>query len=147
MMTKHGLVLLPRYDYSSLPAVERLLVPGQDAHQLAQADVSAWVTNNNISISYLHADLPEDFAFDAPLLDLARSQNVPTAQMRQRRLEYRPPTLVLSGAGWPWLMTLEPVLVGFASMLILFVGRKVLARRRVTPILQSTNYEFASDRG
>ena len=68
-----------------------------------------------------------DFAFDAPLLDLAHTQNVPTAQMRQRKLEYRPPKLVFSGAGWPWLMTLKPMLVGLASVLILFVGTKVLA--------------------
>ncbi len=148
MLSKHGLALLPRYDYHSIPAVERLLVPGQDAHQLAQADTNAWTADhNNISISYLHADLPDHFVFDAPLLDLARSQNVPTAQMRQRRLEYRPPTLVLSGAGWPWLMSLQPVLVGFTSVFILFVGRKVLARRRVTPVLQGTNYDFASNRG
>jgi AraC family transcriptional regulator, transcriptional activator FtrA len=135
--TKHGLALLPDYDYNSLPAVERLLVPGQDAYQLAQADVATWMEfHSSVSISYLHADLPNKFAFDAPVLDLARTQDVPTAQMRQRKLEYRPPMLELSGAGWPWLMTLEPVLVGLASVLILFAGRKVLARRGATPVIQ-----------
>lgn len=148
MITKHGLALLPRYDYSSIPAVERLLVPGQDAHQLAQTDVDAWAaSHSNVAVSNLHADLPDHFAFDAPLLDLARSQNVPTAQMRQRRLEYRPPTLVLTGAGWPWLKTLEPVLVGLASVLVIFFGTKVLARRKATPAPQSTNYEFVGNRG
>lgn len=137
MITEHGLALLPRYDYSNVPTVERLLVPGQDAHQLAKADTTAWMAlQNNVPIRYLHADLPDRFAFDAPLLDLARSQNVPTAQMRQRRLEYRPSTLVLSGAGWPWLKTLEPVLVGLASVLILFVGKRVLTRRSTTLVLQ-----------
>jgi hypothetical protein len=95
--------------------------------------------HNSDSVSYLHADLPDHFAFDAPLSDLARSQDVPTAQMRQRRLEYRPPTLELSGAGWPWLMTLEPVLVGLAAVLILFVGTKVWARRGATSVLQRTS--------
>jgi hypothetical protein len=135
--TEHGLSLLPDYDYNSAPAVERLLVPGQDAPQLAQADAAAWMAlHNGVSISYLHADLPDHFAFDAPLLDLARSQDVPTAQMRQRKLEYRPPTLELGGAGWPWLMTLKPILVGLAGVLILWTGTRLSARRGATPVLK-----------
>ncbi len=148
ILTKHGLALLPRYDYNNVPAVERLLVPGQNAHQLAQTDTDAWLTDHSsVSVSYLHADLPDHFVFDAPLLDLARSQNVPTAQMRQRRLEYRPPTLELSGAGWPWLKTLQPVVVGLASVLIMYVGKKMLAHRKAAPAPQSTQYELVSNRG
>lgn len=135
--TKHGLVLLPDYDYDSAPTLERLLVPGQDAPQLAQTDAAAWTAlHNGVPVSYLHADLPDHFAFDAPLLDLARSQDVPTAQMRQRKLEYRPPTLELSGAGWPWLMTLKPVFVGLAGVLILLVGTRISVRRGAKPVLK-----------
>ena len=135
--TQHELVLLPDYDYDSAPTTERLLVPGQDAPQLSQADTAAWTAlHNGVSVSYLHADLPDHFAFDAPLLDLARSQDVPTAQMRQRKLEYRPPTLELSGAGWPWLMTLKPILIGLAGVLILWIGTRISARRGAKPVLK-----------
>jgi hypothetical protein len=135
--TEHGLVLLPDYDYDTAPGIERLLVPGQDAAQLAQMEAAAWTAlHNGVSISYLHADLPGHFAFDAPLLDLARSQDVPTAQMRQRKLEYRPPTLEFSGAGWPWLMTLKPILVGLASVLILWIRTRISTRRGATPVFK-----------
>ena len=126
--TKHGLHLLPRYDYNTAPALDRLLIPGQDARQLAQAGTAAWTARHStIPIVYVHADLPDHFAYDAPLLDLARNQNAPIAQAQARGLEYRPPALELSGAGWPWLLPLQPVLVGLAGILLLFVGQRAMA--------------------
>ena len=137
--TKHGLRVLPRYDYQTAPAFARLLVPGQDARQLAQADVAAWTAqHNNVPIDFLHADLPGHFAFDAPLLDVARGRDIATAKGVAKTLEYRPPELALQGANWPWLLMVEPLMVGIGVVLLLFAGQRVLARRPLfgAPALQ-----------
>jgi hypothetical protein len=51
-------------------------------------------------------------AFEAPLEDLARQTNVPTATFANKRLEYRGATLQLVGSGWPLLLMLQPLLIG-----------------------------------
>jgi hypothetical protein len=51
-------------------------------------------------------------AFEAPLEDLARQTNVPTAAFANKRLEYRGSSLQLAGSGWPLLLMLQPLLIG-----------------------------------
>jgi AraC family transcriptional activator FtrA len=41
IMTKHGLQLVPRWSFDDVPAIERLIVPGRHADQLASAELKA----------------------------------------------------------------------------------------------------------
>jgi putative intracellular protease/amidase len=124
--TQHGLNLLPRYAATNAPRYDRLLVPGKSARQLAAPALASFPGSTPI---YLHADVLDRFAFDAPLLDLARYQNVPTAQFGARRLEYRPQSLDFKGAGWPISFMLVPLLIGCTSV-ALFVILGHLVRQR-----------------
>jgi putative intracellular protease/amidase len=123
--TQHGLQLAPRWGYADLPAVERLMVPGAQARTTAAADLSAWVaTGNAAPVFYLHADAPNAFAFDAPLRDLAQQENIPTAVLDAKRLEYRPGTVQTDGADWPVWLAVWPLLLGLAGLtLALGLGR------------------------
>jgi hypothetical protein len=49
---------------------------------------------------------------EAPLEALARETNVPTAAFATKRVEYRGSSLQLNGAGWPYLLILQPLLIG-----------------------------------
>jgi hypothetical protein len=131
LTTQHGLHVLPRFDYASAPALDRLLVPGENAHALAQPEIAAWTARETgVPLTFLHADMAGTFPYQAPLLDLARAENLPAAQNMAKNEEYRPATLDLEGAGWPWIVTVTPLLAGVAGVLVLFGGLRLLARRR-----------------
>jgi AraC family transcriptional regulator, transcriptional activator FtrA len=127
--TQHGLQLVPRWGFSDAPAMDRLIVPGSVARQLAGASISAWEKNGKAAaVFYLHADQPDSFAFDAPLQDLARQENVPTSVLNAKRLEYRPGAVQTEGSSWPLWLTLRPLLVGLAGLGITLT---VSMRRRI----------------
>ena len=131
--TQNGLQIVPRWGFNDVPAMERLIVPGSQAYQLAAAEVSAWQSNGNAApVFYLHADNPNGFAFDAPLKDLARQENIPTAVLNAMRLEYRPGTIQTEGSSWPLWLTIRPLLVGLASLTITLVTSRRLRRLPLT---------------
>jgi hypothetical protein len=102
--------------------MDRLIVPGNQARQLAAPAVSAWEARGSAApVFYLHAGTPEQFAFDAPLTDLARQENIPTAVLAAKRLEYRPGTVQTAGADWPLGMMLGPLLAGLVSLVLTVV--------------------------
>jgi hypothetical protein len=110
-----------------------LIVPGSQARQLTAAEVSTWQSNTTTApVFYLHADNPDAFAFDAPLQDLARQENIPTAVLNAMRLEYRPGTVQTEGSSWPLWLTIRPVLIGLASLAITLVISKRLHRPSLT---------------
>lgn len=131
--TQYGLQLVPRRGFNSVPAMERLIVPGSQARELAAADVNTWELNGNPApVFFLHADTPTRFAFDAPLQDLARQENIPTAVLDAMRLEYRPGTVQTEGSGWPLWLTLRPLLAGLVSLAITLVISRRLRRQPLT---------------
>jgi putative intracellular protease/amidase len=131
--TQYGLQLVPRWGFNDVPAMERLIVSGSQARQLAAAELSAWQSNENAAqVFYLHADNPNGFAFDAPLQDLARQENIPTAVLNAMRLEYRPGTAQTEGASWPLWLTIRPLLIGLASLAITMVISRRLSNRPLT---------------
>jgi hypothetical protein len=124
--TKYGLQIVPRWDFKDVPTVARLIVPGSQARQLATVQVNAWESNGNVAKAvFLHADNPNGFAFDAPLQDLAHQENIATAILDAKRLEYRPGTLLTEGSGWPVWLTMRPLLIGLASLAItVFISKR-----------------------
>jgi AraC family transcriptional activator FtrA len=134
--TKHGLHLFPRYDYQNTPTIQRLLVPGEDAYSLAATETTVWGDEpKSVPLIYVHADLPERFAFEAPLLDLARTQNIPTAEMAAKRLEYRPTTMVLTGENGWGLLLLIPFGIGLGGVLLLMVWKWIMINRNNQRVL------------
>lgn len=119
--TKHGLQLVPRWGFGDVPAVDRVIVPGSQARQFAADSISDWQSNGSATpVFYLHADQPDSFAFDAPLQDLARQENIPTAVLNAKRLEYRPGTVQTEGSGWPIWLAMRPLLVALAAVAVTF---------------------------
>ncbi|MBI1280563.1 MAG: DJ-1/PfpI family protein [Anaerolineaceae bacterium] len=137
--TQYGLQIVPRWGFNDVPAMERLIVPGSQAHQLAATEISAWQLNGNSApVFYLHADDPDKFAFDAPLKDLARQENIPTAVLNAMRLEYRPGTMQTEGSAWPLWLTIRPLLVGLVSLALTILISRRLRRLPMTRISDLT---------
>jgi hypothetical protein len=129
--SRYGLQFVPRWDVGTLPSVDRLLVPG--GMSSAQTKASLTVVEGRIAapIARVHDSARPRFAFEAPLEDLAREENVPTAAFATRRLEYRASSLQLVGAGWPVLLTLQPALIGAVGVgLVRWITRRYDRRRQ-----------------
>jgi transcriptional regulator GlxA family with amidase domain len=113
IVTSHsGLQLIPHWDVAALPSVDRLLVPGGPSTATTNASLAAVEGQIAAPIVRLHDSPQPRPAFEAPLEDLARQTNVPTATFANKRLEYRGATLQLVGSGWPLLLMLQPLLIG-----------------------------------
>ncbi len=75
------------------------------------------------------------FAFDAALEDVARRQNVPTAEFAAKRLEYRAAP-ALRGRGWSRVGTLyRPLLLGLLALVVVVVLERLILRR--PPVLRA----------
>jgi putative intracellular protease/amidase len=130
--TQHGLQIVPRSGYSDVLALERLIVPGSRARELTAADLSAWELGEAAApVFYLHADTPDQFAFDAPLRDLAQQENIPTAVLNAKRLEYLLGERQTEGPRWPVWLTMRPLLAGLGGLVLaLVIGRRWPRRAR-----------------
>jgi AraC family transcriptional regulator, transcriptional activator FtrA len=110
--SQYGLHLIPHWDVAALPSVDRLLVPGGPSTEATNASLAAVEGQIAAPIVRLHDSPQPRPAFEAPLEDLARQTNVPTAAFANKRLEYRGASLQLAGSGWPLLLMLQPLLIG-----------------------------------
>ena len=110
--TQYGLQIVPHWDVAALPSVDRFLVPGGPNVAATNASLTAVEGRIEAPIVRLHDGGQPRFAFDAPMEDLARSQNLPIAAFANKRAEYRGASLQLAGAGWPVLLMLQPLVIG-----------------------------------
>ncbi|MFC3452085.1 DJ-1/PfpI family protein [Amycolatopsis speibonae] len=122
IQSRHGLTFAPRGKPAAAD-LDRLIVPGADAATRHVAD-----RYSALSPVYLHA--APGFPFDAVLEDLVRTTDTATTRWTARTLEYRTEHLSLTGAAWPWTITLRPFGLAVLGLLAAF-GIRALYRRRV----------------
>jgi putative intracellular protease/amidase len=124
--SRHGLTFAPRADLASAaPRLDRLVVPGADAARREAAEGLS--LPEGLVPMYLH-DQP-GFAFDAALVDIARTRDVATARWVAKTLQYPTSDPRLSGPAWPWGLTLRPILLAAAAIAAV-LGIRFLGRRR-----------------
>jgi AraC family transcriptional activator FtrA len=126
--SQRGLQLLPHWGAEALPPVERLLVPGGPDVAAMETSLAAAEGRIKAPITRIHAGEAHRTAFEAPLEDVARDQNLPSAAFAAKRMEYRGSALQLAGPGWPLLLTLQPLLIGIAGVALawwLLNGRRL----------------------
>jgi hypothetical protein len=127
--SRHGLTFAPRAELATAaPGLDRLVVPGADAARNAAADGLS--LPEGLTVVYLHGQ--PGFAFDAVLGDIARTQDVATARWVAKTLQSPTTDPRLSGAAWPWTLTLRPILIAAAAVTAA-VGLQLLRRRRSAP--------------
>ena len=99
--TRHGLHLVARSGSAEWPASAEVLVPGREDDQR--------------------------FPFDAALEDVARRQDIPSAEFAAKRLEYRS-VPALRGRSWATIGVLyRPVLLGLVALLLVFALKRLIS--------------------
>jgi len=119
--SRHGLFLVPRWDFATAPALDRVIVPGARP-PVADAGLRRWARDQHgLDVEYLGdlgvAGALEPFAFDRTLADIARRESPAVARWAARGLEYTVAPAVLQGAGWPFGTALAPVALGALGLL------------------------------
>jgi hypothetical protein len=98
--------------------------------QAAEGRISAPITR-------IHEGEAQRTAFEAPLEDVARDQNLPSAAFAAKRMEYRGAALHMAGPGWPLLLSLQPLLIGAAGVaLVHWLTRRVSRHRQARRLPQ-----------
>jgi hypothetical protein len=121
--SRHGLFFVPRADVrSAADRIDRLVVPGADAARRHDVDPAGF----RGAAEYLH-ERP-GFAFDAAVIDIARTIDVATARWTAKILEYPTDGVELAGQSWPWQLALRPIALALAGLAI-GIGLLRLVRR------------------
>ncbi|MFM1654651.1 DJ-1/PfpI family protein [Brevibacillus sp. B_LB10_24] len=133
IVTKHGLILLPRYEMSHLPKLDKIIVPGTEAKRLAESEIKAWnKVGNGQELQLVHSG-SNRFLFELQLEDLAKQEDVLTAAHAVRRLEFRANDFQLEGKSFP-LETYADLLLTLAGALLIafFIDRRFISKRKGT---------------
>lgn len=116
--TKHGLTLLSRHTMSTLPALDKMIVPGTQAKSLAVEEINLWnEQGNGMELQFVHS--PHRFLFEAQLEDLAKEEDLLTAKHAVKRLEFRANDFHLEGKPF----SLET----YGALLLTLIGSVLIA--------------------
>jgi transcriptional regulator GlxA family with amidase domain len=130
IVTKYHLNVVPRYQMSNAPKLDRMLVPGTEAEILAAEKVKQWNTKgSHVAPEFIHSGSADRFIFDAPLEDLAKQEDVLTAKYGAKRLEYRVTTLNFAGNPFSYEAFGAQILLILAALLVAYyVDRRFIRK-------------------
>lgn len=131
--TKHHLTLLARHQISNAPELDKMIIPGGDAKSLAAADVRLWSEKGNAKETLLiHGDSPNRYAFEAPLEDLAKQEDLLTAKHAVKRFEYRADGIHLEGKPFPFETYFDLFVTSLLALLAAFcMDRKFIMKKTI----------------
>jgi AraC family transcriptional regulator, transcriptional activator FtrA len=126
--TKHHLNILARQQTSNAPKLDKMIVPGGDAKTLAAADIRLWSEKGKAKETLLiHSDSPNRYAFEAPLEDLAKQEDLLTAKHAVKRFEYRSNGIHLEGRALPFGTYIHLLLsILLALLAAYFINRRFI---------------------
>ncbi len=127
--TRHGLDLVPRHSLASVPAVDRMLIPGR-VDAAAAAPVEGWAaTRMGSAAERIHAG--GGFPYDLTIADMARQETRLIARNAARWIEYPTAHLQLGDRDWQFGLILRGVALSLLGPVML-VGIMRARRRRAT---------------
>ncbi|WP_338552617.1 DJ-1/PfpI family protein [Paenibacillus sp. KS-LC4] len=132
IITKHHLTLVARNSMNHAPKLDKMIVAGAEAQTEAEQDIERWSSSNkDTPLLMLHEDKAERFAMEPAFEDLAKQEDVRTAQFAAKRLEYRATEhLNLQGASFSLEAFAVPALIILLSFLAAFyVDRRFFAKQ------------------
>jgi transcriptional regulator GlxA family with amidase domain len=134
--TRNDLVLLPRYDAATAPALDRVIVPAGSAYALRRAAIETWSSRRPSTdvVDLLQGSDGSQSAYEATFAQIARENGAAVAALAQRALFYASASSPVSEASWPAAAVLTPTGVGLLGVVAL-----TLLRRRHVPIFGVRN--------
>jgi transcriptional regulator GlxA family with amidase domain len=129
--SRDGFLFLPRYDFRTVPALDRVLVPAGEGEEAKQQAVAAWSRvqpRRSVEDIYRNVGLGET-AYDVSLRDLARTHNLSLARTVADTLFY-PTSSQVSAVAWPVAEVLTALALGLLGAGAVFAASRMVALRR-----------------
>jgi hypothetical protein len=124
--TRHGLDVVPRHDLTSVPTLDRMLIPGQPDAASA-TPVERWMGARPGRVSdRIHAG--GGFPYDLTIADMANHETRLIARNAARWIEYPTAHLVLGNRDWEYGLILRAMVLSALSLAMLLAIKR--ARRR-----------------
>jgi hypothetical protein len=128
----NGFQLVPRYDFRTVPALDRVLVPAGPESEAKRQVVAAWSDNP------AHRPVEDIFqnagngqtAYDAMYQDLARTQNGSLARANADLMFYAIDPSTLQGPAWSVQDVLTPLLISLLGAALLYGATHMSVSRR-----------------
>jgi AraC family transcriptional activator FtrA len=132
IVSRDGLALLPRYDFRTVPALDRVVVPAGDATAARQEAGAAWErVRPDRPAEDIHRNVGHgESGYDATLQDLARYHNGMVAAAMAPILFDPTDQLALTGAAWPIEPIAAHLLLGLLGVGAVVLLGRIRPRRR-----------------
>jgi AraC family transcriptional regulator, transcriptional activator FtrA len=142
--SRDGFQFLPRYDYSSVPSLDRVVVPAGENAVAKERAIAAWsMFRPQQAVEDIYQNVGSgQTAYDATLVDLARIHNGSLARVTAEGLYYNAAPQVFSNsnsnASWPVSEVLAYLVLSLLGAAMVFVAThvKLPRRTRLQPIPQ-----------
>jgi AraC family transcriptional activator FtrA len=117
---------------SKAPQLDKLNVPGREAKNLAADDVKQWNENGSTKeVQFVHSDSPDRIIFEVQLEDLAKQEDLLTAEHSVRRLEFRANDIHLEGKAFPIETYGNMLLTSLLALLVSFyIDRRFIIKKK-----------------
>ena len=126
--TRHGLDIVPRHDLASLPALDRMLIPGQpDAAVVASVELWA-ATHVGRPVERIHE--AGGYPYDLTISDIAHQETRLIADNAARWIEYPTAHLALGDRDWSLSLVVRPIILGVFGVLAAHGLRRLRRARR-----------------
>jgi hypothetical protein len=132
VVSRGGLVFLPRYSFATVPALDRVVVPGGDPTAARQQAIAGWQQlRPDRPAQEVHRDVgPGGSYYEVTLRDLGRAHNGMVAAAVAPLLYVPTDTLQLSDAAWPIEPLGSNLLLGLLGVGLVLVITRIHWRRR-----------------
>jgi hypothetical protein len=138
--SRHGLDLLPRYSFGSVPRLDRVVLPAGDNDLAKQQAEAAWAATapDHPAVDLYRTVGQGESGYDVSFRDLAQTRHRFLAQHMADILFYPADVAQVPGAGWPLheaLALIGSMLAG-AAVAFMATHLRLPRRRRVQPLAQ-----------
>ena len=128
-----GFLFVPRFSFSTVPALDRVLIPAGEHNASRQQIVAAWESAHPYpAVEDIYQDVgPRENAYDATLQDLARTRHGALAQTIASSVFYPADSALFAAAAWPFRDVLSAVALMLLGASVVFVATHIRVPRHV----------------
>jgi hypothetical protein len=137
--SRNGFLFVPRYDFGTVPTVDRVLLPAGDSSAPKEQTVAAWSTTHREPVEDLYRHVGSgETAYDATVRDLARNRNGTVARLIADTLFYTAAPSDFSDAAWPIRELLAAFALGLIGATLVYAASHLRVPRKQTRFSPAT---------